>query len=87
MVSTELSHLGADHPKLSDRVKTTVEELTSLGTQQLSHKTQIAHLTYKVQRLEYRVEDAEGLSRCTNVGIIGLLDGAEEADMVAFLEP
>ncbi|KAJ1109228.1 hypothetical protein NDU88_006591 [Pleurodeles waltl] len=59
-VSTELSHLWADHRKLSDRVKTTEEELTRLGTQQQSHETQIAHITDKVQRLEYQAEDVEG---------------------------
>ncbi|KAJ1197728.1 hypothetical protein NDU88_001582 [Pleurodeles waltl] len=62
-VSTELSHLRADHRKLSDRVKTTEEELTSLGTQQRSHETQIAHLTDKVQRLEYRAEDTASQAR------------------------
>ncbi|KAJ1083926.1 hypothetical protein NDU88_004081 [Pleurodeles waltl] len=86
-VSTELSHLRADHQELSDRVKTIEEELTSLGTQQRSHETQIAHLSDKVQKLEYRAEDAKGCSRCNNVRIIGLPKGAEGADMVTFLEP
>ncbi|KAJ1098484.1 hypothetical protein NDU88_003595 [Pleurodeles waltl] len=53
-VSSELSHLRADHQKLSDTVKTNEEELTSLRTQQRSHEAQITHLADKVQRLEYQ---------------------------------
>ncbi|KAJ1107978.1 hypothetical protein NDU88_005363 [Pleurodeles waltl] len=82
----ELSHLKADHQKLYDRVNTTEEELTRLGTQQPSHETHITHLTDKVQRIEYQAKNAEGHSHRNNVLIIELLQGSKGADMVAFLK-
>ncbi|KAJ1150191.1 hypothetical protein NDU88_002987 [Pleurodeles waltl] len=51
------------------------------------HEVQLAHLTDRVQRVEYRVEDVEGRSQRNKVCIIGLPERAEGADMVTFLEP
>ncbi|KAJ1193401.1 hypothetical protein NDU88_002699 [Pleurodeles waltl] len=55
-VAAELGHLKADHRKLLDRVRTAEEEVINLGTQHRSQETQIAHLTDRVQRLEYRAQ-------------------------------
>ncbi|KAJ1166402.1 hypothetical protein NDU88_006806 [Pleurodeles waltl] len=49
-------------------------------------RVQVTFLSERVQVLERRAEDAEGHSRRNNIQIVGMPEGVEGADAVAYLE-
>ncbi|KAJ1173849.1 hypothetical protein NDU88_005674 [Pleurodeles waltl] len=85
-VSTELSHLRTDHHKLADRVKATETTLEELKPAHQVLWFQVTHLSEQVQRLERHAEDSEGHSRRNNVRVVGMPEGVEGPDAVAYLE-
>ncbi|KAJ1129591.1 hypothetical protein NDU88_007958 [Pleurodeles waltl] len=85
-VSSELSHLRTHHHKLVDRVEATE---TSLGELQPAHRAlpaQVTCLSERVQVLERCAEDAEGRIWRNNIRIVGMPEGVEGTDAVAYLE-
>ncbi|KAJ1114891.1 hypothetical protein NDU88_003121 [Pleurodeles waltl] len=86
-VSTERGLLRTDHQKLVERVDNAEKELNEMDTSHRAQQTQLGHLTDRVQRMEHRAGDAEGHSRRNNFQIVGLLEGVEGSDIVAYLEP
>ncbi|KAJ1083279.1 hypothetical protein NDU88_003438 [Pleurodeles waltl] len=85
-VAVEVGLLRADHQKLADRVQEMETALAELSPRQGELVAMVLQLTDRVQRLQRRVEEAEGQSRRNNVRIVGLPEGAEGTDMVSFLE-
>ncbi|KAJ1121902.1 hypothetical protein NDU88_000411 [Pleurodeles waltl] len=85
-VSSELSHLRTDHHKLVDRVEATETSLEELQPMHRALRFQVTHLSERVQVLERHAEDAEGRSQRNNIQIIGMPEGIEGTDVVAYLE-
>lgn len=85
-VSLNLGLLRADHGKLSDRVKqleSTIEEHEPTWKQT---EVRMDDINNRLQTLERRAEDAEGRNRRNNIRVVGLPEGIEGTDMVAYLE-
>ncbi|KAJ1150535.1 hypothetical protein NDU88_003326 [Pleurodeles waltl] len=85
-ISSELSHLRTDHHKLVDRVEATETSLEELQPTLRALRTQVTCLSERVQVLERSVEDTEGRSRRNNMRIVGMPEGVEGTDAVAYLE-
>ncbi|KAJ1105238.1 hypothetical protein NDU88_002646 [Pleurodeles waltl] len=85
-VATDLVLLHSDHRKLADKIceiEAKVDELTP-ATSQL--KTEMEDVQARVAELERQVEDAEGHSRRNNIRVVGLPEGDEGQDPVAYSE-
>ncbi|KAJ1164469.1 hypothetical protein NDU88_004906 [Pleurodeles waltl] len=85
-VSPELSCLRTDHHKPADRVTNTETSLEELQPAHGALRAQVTCLPERVQVLERQAEDAEGCRRCNNIRIVGMPEGVEGTDAVAYLE-
>ncbi|KAJ1203574.1 hypothetical protein NDU88_007359 [Pleurodeles waltl] len=75
-----------DHHKLVDRVEATETTLEELQPVHQALRTQVTHLSERVQVLERHAEDAEGRSWHNNIRIVGKPEGVEDTDAVTYLE-
>lgn len=83
-VAVGLGLLREEHKKL--RVKEMESTITELVPAHKALEQQVGALTDRVGQLERKAEDAEGRNRRNHVRVLGLPEGTEEGDMVAFLE-
>ncbi|KAJ1190467.1 hypothetical protein NDU88_007205 [Pleurodeles waltl] len=85
-VTSDLVLLHADHHKLADKtaaIEARVDELMRAA----SHlKSEMEDVLAHVVELERQVEDAEGHSRRNNIQVVGLPEGTEGQDAVAYSE-
>ncbi|KAJ1209200.1 hypothetical protein NDU88_004578, partial [Pleurodeles waltl] len=86
VVSMGLGLLLAEHHKWANRVKEVESGLEEIEPSQMDLKRQVGKLVDRLQTLELSAEDAEGRNYQNNVRVVGLLEGSEQDDMVAYLE-
>ncbi|KAJ1117917.1 hypothetical protein NDU88_006113 [Pleurodeles waltl] len=85
-VASDLVLLHADHRKLADKtgtIEARVDELTPVASRL---ESTVGDTLTRVAELERRVEDAEGRTRRNNIRVVGLPEGAEGRDAVAYSE-
>ncbi|KAJ1094176.1 hypothetical protein NDU88_007254 [Pleurodeles waltl] len=85
-VASDLVLLHAGHRNLADKtgmIEERVDELTPVTSRLESTMSDV--LT-RVAELEHHVEDAEGRTRRNNIRVVGLPEGAEGWDAVAYSE-
>ncbi|KAJ1142381.1 hypothetical protein NDU88_008707 [Pleurodeles waltl] len=85
-VSSELNHLRTYHHKLANREEATETSLEELQPAHRALRAQVTCLSERNQVLERRAEDVEGCSRRNNKQIVGMPEGIEGTDTVAYLE-
>ncbi|KAJ1164979.1 hypothetical protein NDU88_005409 [Pleurodeles waltl] len=81
MVDPVAPHLQATLDKILGEAETALAELSPA---QRELGATVLQLSERAQCLKRRAEDTEGRNRRNNARIIGLPEGAEGADMVAF---
>ena len=81
-----LNLLRDDHQKLKERVTQFEKTLSDLQPTVTEIRTQMMELTDRDRFLDGRAEDAEGRNRKRNLRIVGLPEGEEGNDPLAYLE-
>ncbi|KAJ1098411.1 hypothetical protein NDU88_003522 [Pleurodeles waltl] len=83
-VASDLTLLHADHRKLADKAGALEMRLDGLTSTRLENIVGVvlAH----IKELESRAEDAEGRTRRNNIRVVGLPEGVEGRDAVAYAE-
>ncbi|KAJ1209621.1 hypothetical protein NDU88_004995 [Pleurodeles waltl] len=82
----ELSLLHDDQGKLWNKVTEDEKNMTILQPIVADNKCEIHNLEEQLHCLEERVEDIEGCSQRSNMRILGLPEGVEGQDPIAYLE-
>lgn len=72
--------------KFRERVTEVERRVSETEDCQREHHTDLQALELQVKNLEIRAEDAENRNRRNNLRVLGLPEGAEGADPVAFME-
>ncbi|KAJ1157271.1 hypothetical protein NDU88_009986 [Pleurodeles waltl] len=85
-VAVEVNVLREDLRKVSDKVKVAEGLIVELQAEVGTLCKQMAQASSTVDRLEARLEDAEGRSRRNNIGLLGFLVRAEGAMAETFVE-
>lgn len=85
-VQTEMALIRRDMDKFRDHVEEVERRVSEMEDVQREHHTDLQALKLKVKNLEIRAEDAENQNRRNNLQVLGLPEGAEDDDPVAFME-
>ncbi|KAJ1149157.1 hypothetical protein NDU88_001974 [Pleurodeles waltl] len=85
-VAVDVNLLRADLRVVAERSMATEKQVTCLQSEMDTLKASVAILEAKTRKLEARVEDAEGRERRCNLCIMGFPEGAEGANVEAFLK-
>ncbi|KAJ1180454.1 hypothetical protein NDU88_005675 [Pleurodeles waltl] len=85
-VINDLTLLHTDHRKLADKTRMLEDTLNDLAPKTSQMDTSLRELVDRVTALEHRAEDVEGRTRRNSIHVVGLLEGAEGADAVSYVE-
>lgn len=85
-VQTEMALIRWDMDKFRERVAEVERRVSGTGDIQREYCADLQILKSKVKILEARAGDAENRNRLNNLRVLGLPEGAESSDPMAFME-
>ncbi|KAJ1150798.1 hypothetical protein NDU88_003587 [Pleurodeles waltl] len=78
--------LKDDRSKMSDKIKTNEQAISTLIPEQIEHASQLDTLRLRLKKLQDHTDDAEGRARRNNVQILGVPEGVQSRNPSKYIK-